>query len=64
MTAVNFWVDTDEVGDIGRLNEDLIENLLTGIVELIGNDASFDANTVVKVFSDYVVEGTSEPPDT
>lgn len=35
VAAVDLGVDTDHVGDVGRLHEDLIQDLLARVVELV-----------------------------
>ena len=63
MTAVDLGVDTDDVGDIGRLHEDLVEDLLASVVELIGEYPSLETDSIVQILSDKVVQSTCEPPD-
>jgi hypothetical protein len=63
MTAVDLGVDTDDVGDIGRLHEDLVEDLLASVVELIGEHPSLETDFIVQILSDKVVQSTGEPPD-
>ena len=63
MAAVGFWVNTDHVGDVRRLNEGAIKHLLTEIVKLIRENTSLDSDGVVGFLSDKAVSNLGEPPD-
>lgn len=64
MAAVDLWVDSNHVGDIWRLDEDLVEYLLSGVVELVGEDPSFQTKSVVIIFTNNIVEKSAPPPNT
>lgn len=63
VAGVHFGVDTEEVGEIRGLYEASIEELLSGIVELIGPDSALEAEGVISGFANDSVNNFGPPPD-
>lgn len=62
--AVGLGVDAEHAGYVRALDEAAIEQVLTDIVEFVGEDPAGDADGVVGLFADDAVEHFGEPPNT
>jgi hypothetical protein len=63
VTAVSFGINSDQVGDIRALDVGPVEEVLSKIVEFVGEDPSFDSDGIVGLLSNDTVGDLGEPPN-
>lgn len=61
--GVDFGIHSKETGCVWSFNKDLVQPLLALVVEYVGEDSLLEAQLVVGLFADGLVEQLGEPED-
>lgn len=64
MGVVYLRIDPQHARNIWAFNKELIEHLLSHVIEFIGDNSSFNSPGIVALFPDSSIEHFSKPPNT